>query len=54
MKSFETLQQGDKIKNLIDKTVLTVVLWRNEKYFASDKSVWPLTEFNPADWKKIN
>ena len=47
---WESLKHGDKVKHR-NGDVETIYEWDGEKYIDGEKSLFPLSEFNPAEWE---
>lgn len=53
MKTFEGLQHGDKLRCVTREDFAEIVIWRGEMYLAGESDMWPISEFNPADWELV-
>ena len=56
MKTFDNLKAGTRIVN-DDGDVMEVLFWdfygkgKKIRCVANGKSIWPISEFSPADWE---
>ena len=50
---WKSLKHGDKIQNVNNGDIETIYEAWDEKYIEGEKSLFPLSEFDHNDWKKI-